>query len=109
MASISDVLEGPRQSRSGDHQCRRIQLTNSFADGSYGSRASRAVLPTTAAESSLYRFELQACSHPRTLDALRGDLAVAEEPLAERDAAHLQTFKLQRRQPVTDDELSTAA
>ncbi len=41
--------------------------------------------------------------------ALGGDLAVAEEPLAQADAAHLQALELQRRQPLADDELGAAA
>ena len=87
----------------------RVELANRLADGADGSGASRAVLPTASAEGSLHGLELQSRSHARALDALGGDLAVAEEALAERYATHLQTFELQRRQAITDDELGAAA
>src|SRR4029077_993765 len=45
----------------------------------------------------------------RALEALGGDLAVAEETLAERDAAHLQALELERSQLLADDELGAAA
>src|SRR5262249_48076020 len=71
--------------------------------------ASSAMFPPTTAKRRLDGLELQARRHPRPLDALGRNLAVAEEPLAERDTAHLQALELQRRQPVADDEFGTAA
>ena len=38
-----------------------------------------------------------------------GDLAVAEEALAQRHAAHLQALELERREALADDQLGAAA
>src|SRR5215472_11978033 len=63
----------------------------------------------TAPECRLHRLELQARSQACALEAPCRDLAVAEEPLALRHAAHLQALELERREPLADDELGAAA
>src|SRR6185437_2859402 len=78
-------------------------------NGAHGSRASGTTVPTPAAESSLYRLELQSRSHARTLNSFSGDLAVAKESLAERHTTHLQALELQRRKALADDELGAAS
>ena len=67
------------------------------------------MLPAAAAEGRHHRLELQARGKARALHALGGDLAVAEEALAQGDAAHLQALELQGRQALADDELGAAA
>src|SRR4029077_9586700 len=61
------------------------------------------------AEGGHHRLEFHARSQARALDALGGDLAVAEEALAQGDAAHLQALERERGEAVADDELSAAA
>src|SRR5262249_13911987 len=92
VAGIHQILERTLQSDSRDGQTLRLQLPDRIPDGPDSPGAARAMLPPASAKCSLYRLELQTRSHPRTLDSLRGNLAVAEKTLAERHAAHLQAF-----------------
>src|SRR6185369_13368232 len=55
------------------------------------------------------RFELEARGHAGTVEALLRDLAVAKESFAQRDAAHLQAFELERGETFADDQLGAAA
>ena len=71
-----------------------------LADGAHRAGAADRVLPAAAAEGGLHRLELQARGQARALHALGGDLAVAEEALAQGHAAHLQALELAAaRQP----------
>ena len=72
----------------------RVELADGLADGAHGAGAAGGALPAAAAEGRLHGLELQARGQARALDALGGDLAVAEEALAQGDAAHLQALEL---------------
>ena len=80
-----------------------------IADGAHGAGAASGKVPAAAPECRLHRLKLHACRKTRALHAPGGNLAVAEEALAQGDAAHLQALKFQRRESVADDELGAAA
>jgi len=109
VARIHAIIDRALQSRGGDGLRLRIERPDRIADGAHRSGAAGGSVPATAAEGCLHRLELQARRQARALDALGGDLAVAEKPLAERDAAHLQALQLERREGLADDELGAAA
>ena len=67
------------------------------------------VLPAAPPERRLHRLELEPRAEPRALEALGGDLAVAEKSLAQGHAAHLQALELERRESLADDHLGAAA
>src|SRR5262249_10498352 len=87
----------------------RIERPDHLADRAHRTGAAGAVLPPAAPELRLHGLELEARCAPRPLEALGGDLAIAEETLAPGDAPHLQAFELERVQPLADDELGAAA
>src|ERR1700732_2153402 len=87
----------------------RIEHPDRIADGAHRPGAAGGSVPATAAEGRLHRLELQARRQARALHALGGDLAVAEKPLTQRDAAHLQALELKRRERFADDALGAAA
>src|SRR5262249_4638993 len=86
----------------------RVEGANDVAYRAHGAGAARAVFPAEAAEFRLYRLELETRREPRSLEALGGYLAVAEEALAPGPTAHLQALELERIQSFSDDELGAA-
>ncbi len=105
----TDVLQHLLQTVARDRRTGRVQLADRLADRPHGAGAARRARPAAPAEGRLHRFELEARGHAGPLEALLGDLAVAEESLAQRHAAHLQAFELERREPIADDQLGAAA
>src|SRR6185437_8779475 len=87
----------------------RVELTDSLADRAHRAGAARGAVPAAAPKGRLHGLEFQARRHARRGHALGRDLAVAEEALAQADAAHLQALQLERHQPLADDELGAAA
>src|SRR6185437_3021534 len=92
-----------------DQRRLRIELADGLADRPHGAGAAGGTLPAAAPEGRLHGLELQARSQAGSGHALGGDLAVAEEALAQAHAAHLQALELERGEPLADDELGAAA
>ncbi len=109
MARFDDVLEGVLQPRGCDRLGLGIELVDGFTDRTHGARAARASIPAAASERCLHGLELESRGHARAVDSLGRDLAIAEETLAQRNAAHLQTLELERCETLADDQLGAAA
>src|SRR5436305_295081 len=108
VAGIDRVLDGAVDSGGRDGERLGIERADRVADRAHRAGAARTGVPAAAAECRLHRLELEARREARALHALGGDLAVAEEALAQGDASHLQAFHVERRQPLADDELGAA-
>src|SRR4029077_14776672 len=104
VAGVDAVIDRARDSCRGDRGGCGIEGAKRLADRAHGAGAAGAGGPAARAERRLHRLELESCRQARALEALGGDLAVAEEALADADAAHLQALKLERSQLLADDE-----
>src|SRR6185312_11887199 len=109
VAGLDQVGDGALETRGRDGERLGIELADGLADRPHGARAARSSLPAAAPEGRLHRLELEARRYARGGHALHGDLAVAEEPLAQRYAAHLQALELEGAQALPNDELGAAA
>ena len=83
MTGIDHVVEDALDARRSDRHRLRIQCPDCLTDCAHGARAACHPFPTSTTERGLHRFELEACGHPRALQALRRYLAVPEKALAE--------------------------
>ena len=106
---LGQIADDALETRRGDQQSLVVELADGLADRPHGAGAAGGAVPAAAPEGRLHRLELQARGQARSGHALGGDLAVAEEPLAQTDAAHLQALEVERREALADDELRAAA
>src|SRR6185312_9236001 len=97
VSRLDEVGDGALQARRGDQLGGlAIELADDLADRPHRTGAAGRALPAAAAEGRLHRFQLQARGEARAGHALGGDLAVAEEALAQADTAHLQALQIER-------------